>query len=40
MILLTHRYSNPVLPVGGLMGDWKIVCKLFAHTDGEPPEGI
>jgi hypothetical protein len=21
-------------------GDWKIVCKLFAHTDGEPPEGI
>jgi Putative lumazine-binding len=21
-------------------GVWKIVCKLFAHTDGEPPEGI
>ena len=21
-------------------GAWKIVCKLFAHTDGEPPEGI
>jgi uncharacterized protein YaiE (UPF0345 family) len=21
-------------------GDWKIVCKLFAHTGGEPPEGI
>ena len=21
-------------------GDWKIVCKLFAHTRGEPPEGI
>jgi Putative lumazine-binding len=21
-------------------GDWKIVCKLFAHTAGEPPEGI
>jgi hypothetical protein len=19
---------------------WKIVCKLFAHTGGEPPEGI
>ena len=21
-------------------GDWKIVSKLFAHTAGEPPEGI
>ena len=21
-------------------GDWKIVNKLFAHTGGEPPEGI
>ena len=21
-------------------GDWKIVCKLFEHTGGEPPEGI
>jgi hypothetical protein len=21
-------------------GVWKIVCKLFAHTDGEPPEGV
>ncbi len=21
-------------------GDWKIVNKLFAHTSGEPPEGI
>jgi len=21
-------------------GGWKIVCKLFAHTAGEPPEGI
>ena len=21
-------------------GDWKIVCKLFAHTGGELPEGI
>ena len=21
-------------------GVWKIVCKLFAHTSGEPPEGI
>ena len=21
-------------------GSWKIVCKLFAHTAGEPPEGI
>jgi hypothetical protein len=21
-------------------GEWKIVCKLFAHTAGEPPEGI
>jgi hypothetical protein len=21
-------------------GDWKIVCKLFVHTGGEPPEGI
>ncbi len=21
-------------------GDWKIVCKLFAHTSGEPPEGV
>jgi len=21
-------------------GDWKIVGKLFAHTGGEPPEGI
>jgi hypothetical protein len=21
-------------------GEWKIVCKLFAHTGGEPPEGI
>ena len=21
-------------------GSWKIVCKLFAHTGGEPPEGI
>jgi hypothetical protein len=21
-------------------GNWKIVCKLFAHTGGEPPEGI
>jgi hypothetical protein len=20
-------------------GAWKIVCKLFAHTGGEPPEG-
>jgi hypothetical protein len=23
-----------------IAGDWKIVCKLFAHTGGEPPEGI
>ena len=21
-------------------GGWKIVCKLFDHTGGEPPEGI
>jgi hypothetical protein len=21
-------------------GEWKIVSKLFAHTGGEPPEGI
>ena len=21
-------------------GVWKIVCKLFTHTGGEPPEGI
>jgi hypothetical protein len=21
-------------------GTWKIVCKLFAHTGGEPPEGV
>jgi uncharacterized protein YaiE (UPF0345 family) len=21
-------------------GSWKIVCKLFAHTGGEPPEGL
>ena len=21
-------------------GVWKIVCKLFAHTAGEPPEGV
>ena len=21
-------------------GDWKIVSKLFAHTGGEPPEGV
>ena len=21
-------------------GGWKIVCKLFTHTGGEPPEGI
>jgi hypothetical protein len=21
-------------------GIWKIVCKLFAHTGGEPPEGV
>ena len=21
-------------------GVWKIVCKLFAHTAGDPPEGI
>jgi hypothetical protein len=21
-------------------GGWKIVCKLFVHTGGEPPEGI
>ena len=21
-------------------GDWKIVCKLFVHIGGEPPEGI
>jgi hypothetical protein len=21
-------------------GTWKIVCKLFAHTGGEPPEGL
>jgi Putative lumazine-binding len=21
-------------------GAWKIVCKLFAHTAGDPPEGI
>jgi hypothetical protein len=21
-------------------GDWKIVNKLFAHTGGEPPEGV
>src|SRR5215210_2070270 len=21
-------------------GDWKIVSKLFAHTGGEPPEGL
>ena len=21
-------------------GNWKIVCKLFEHTGGEPPEGI
>ena len=21
-------------------GNWKIFCKLFAHTGGEPPEGI
>ena len=21
-------------------GSWKIVCKLFDHTGGEPPEGV
>jgi hypothetical protein len=21
-------------------GDWRIVCKLFTHTAGEPPEGV
>src|SRR5215207_5376527 len=21
-------------------GNWKIVCKLYAHTGGEPPEGV
>ena len=21
-------------------GTWKIVCRLFAHTGGEPPEGV
>jgi hypothetical protein len=21
-------------------GVWKIVCKLFAHTGGQPPEGV
>ena len=21
-------------------GEWKVVCKLFAHTGGEPPEGV
>ena len=21
-------------------GGWKIVCKLFAHSAGEPPEGV
>ena len=21
-------------------GEWKIVCKLFDHTGGEPPEGV
>jgi hypothetical protein len=21
-------------------GEWKIVCKLFAHTGGEPPAGV
>ena len=21
-------------------GGWKIVCKLFTHTGGEPPEGV
>src|SRR5919199_2649647 len=21
-------------------GTWKIVCKLFAHTGGKPPEGV
>ena len=26
--------------LGRIEGDWKIVCKLFAHTGGEPPEGI
>ncbi len=26
--------------LGRIDGDWKIVCKLFAHTSGEPPEGV
>src|ERR687886_1072609 len=28
------------LLLGRVDGTWKIVCKLFAHTAGEPPEGI
>ena len=28
------------LQLARIEGAWKIVCKLFAHTGGEPPEGI
>ena len=28
------------LSLARIDGTWKIVCKLFAHTGGEPPEGI
>jgi hypothetical protein len=28
------------LLLGHIDGVWKIVCKLFAHTGGEPPEGV
>jgi hypothetical protein len=28
------------LLLGRIDGTWKIVCKLFAHTGGQPPEGV
>jgi hypothetical protein len=28
------------LSLARIDGTWRIVCKLFAHTGGEPPEGI
>ena len=28
------------LQLARIDGTWKIICKLFAHTGGEPPEGI
>jgi hypothetical protein len=36
------RFPAPVdyFLLARIEGSWKIVCKLFAHTDGELPEGI